>query len=154
MFDEKQLDEFINKMFDNSVNDINNTVKESLTNFKTYLEETEMCTPEYLKKLDKIIDCSDEFLSLKLKLGNIDITSFVETEKKTPAPHKPGPNRIKQKKLGEMPTPSPNNNHRSHYVNDDSSSYSSGCANRTRSNALKETYSSGCGCSSTTYRSC
>ena len=39
MFDEEQLNEFINRMFENA-NSTDNSVKEGLTNFRKYLKDT------------------------------------------------------------------------------------------------------------------
>ncbi len=99
MFSEKELNEFVNKMFDNAAKNNNETAKEGLQTFRNYLEITKMCTPEYLKKLDKIIECSSELISLKAKVGTLDVTSIIksESEKKSQA---------KQKTLGSYPTSS------------------------------------------------
>ena len=87
MFDEAQLNEFINRMFYNAKNS-NHDIKEGLKTFRKYLEETSMCTSEYLKKIDKIIECSDELIALKTKIGSIDVTTLIPDEpvviKRTP----------------------------------------------------------------------
>ena len=41
MFEEEQLNEFINRMFENA-NSTNTSVKEGLSNFRKYLKETGM----------------------------------------------------------------------------------------------------------------
>ena len=61
MFSEEQLNEFVNKMFENASNSTNNNAKEGLSTFRKYLGETNMCSPEYLKKLDKKIELGDVF---------------------------------------------------------------------------------------------
>ena len=90
MFSEKELNEFVNRMFENAAKNNNQTAKEGLQTFRKYLETTKMCTPDYLKKLDKIIECSSELISLKAKVGSIDITSIIksESEKKEEAKQK------------------------------------------------------------------
>lgn len=143
MFSEKELNEFVNRMFDNAVNNSNDGVKEGLKTFRKYLGETKMCSLEYLKKLDKIIECSSELLALKAKVDSIDVTSIIKTEpEKTPKKKEQPP----QKTKGTWPSYQANsNNHRSHYVEPFSSS---SCGGSTPS------YSSSCGGSSPTYRGC
>lgn len=140
MFSEEQLNEFVNRMFDNASKSTNNSAKEGLTTFRKYLGETNMCSSEYLRKLDKIIACSDELLALKAKVGTIDVTSIIKTEpEKTPKAKTP------QKTIGSWPTYKPSsNNHRSHYVEPASSS----CGGSSLS------YSSSCGGSTPSYRGC
>ena len=77
MFQEKDLNEFINRMFENAIN-AKSDVKEGLTTFRKYLEDTSMCDEDYLRMLDKIIECSSELLELKKKMNNLDVASFVE----------------------------------------------------------------------------
>lgn len=77
MFQEKDLNEFINMMFENAIN-TKSDVKEGLVTCRKYLSDTSMCDDEYLRILDKIIECSQELLSLKKKMNNFDIVSFVE----------------------------------------------------------------------------
>ena len=76
MFEEEQLNEFINRMFENA-NSTNTSVKEGLSNFRKYLKETGMCEDSYIKKLDKIIECSPELLALKRKVSSIDVTTLI-----------------------------------------------------------------------------
>ena len=125
MFDEAQLNEFINRMFYNAKNS-NHDIKEALETFRKYLEETSMCTPEYLKKLDKIIECSDELTALKTKIGLIDVTTLIPGEpvviKRTaPASH--------QKKIGSMPKSNSTRKREASYTcsGSNSPSYSSSC---------------------------
>ena len=92
---EEQLNEFVNRMFLNATN-INANVKEGLSNFRKYLKETKMCEESYLKKLDKIIECSSEILALKSKIGNIDVTTLIPQEEKPTV-------KAPQKTLGTMP---------------------------------------------------
>ena len=77
MFEVENLNEFINRMFDNSIKS-KSDVKEGLSTFKKYLEDTSMCDDDYLKMLNKIIECSHELLELKKKMGNLDVVFFVE----------------------------------------------------------------------------
>ena len=77
MFDVENLNEFVNRMFDNAIKS-NSSVKMGLTNFRRYLLETSMCDAEYLKILAKVVECSDELLALKRKMPNLDIVSFVD----------------------------------------------------------------------------
>lgn len=77
MFDVDNLNEFVNRMFDNAIKS-NGSVKMGLTNFRRYLLETSMCDDEYLKVLAKVISCSDELLALKKKIPNLDVVSFIE----------------------------------------------------------------------------
>ena len=77
MFEVENLNEFINKMFTNAIKS-RSDVKEGLVNFRKYLKETSMCDDEYLRVLDKIIECSHELLELKKKMNNLDVVFFVE----------------------------------------------------------------------------
>ena len=77
MFDVENLNEFVNRMFDNAIKS-NSSAKMGLTNFRRYLLETSMCDDEYLKVLAKVILCSDELLALKKKIPNLDVVSFIE----------------------------------------------------------------------------
>lgn len=140
MFKETDLDEFINKMFESGSKSSDNDIKTGLKNFRKYLDDTNMCSGEYLQKLDKIIECSDELVSLKSKINSLDVTSLIETSQPTAKKELP-----KQKKINRMPSYQPSsNNHRSHYVYDQSSScYGS-----------SPTYSSSCGGGGSTYRGC
>lgn len=84
MFDEPEIIEFINRIInfqDISVEEI----KENIKKFYEYLVLTKMCEDCVLEKILKIIDCLDEILALKNKLGYIDIGSLLiepETPKK------------------------------------------------------------------------
>jgi len=111
MFNVDNLNEFVNKMFDNGIKS-NSDVKVGLTNFRKYLMETSMCDNEYLEILDKIIECSEEILALKRKITNLDVVSFIEDsinkENMVTAP--------KQKKVGpkrNKPITSSNSSNRS-----------------------------------------
>lgn len=116
MFEEEQLNEFVNRMFENA-NSTNTSVKEGLSNFRKYLKETSMCKDDYLKKLDKIIECSSELLALKRKIDNFDVTTLItESNVKNNAP---------QKKKGTIKTATPS--YSSRYENESSSSYSYRC---------------------------
>lgn len=132
MFDEEQLNEFVNRMFDNATN-TNSSVKEGLSNFRKYLKETKMCEESYLKKLDKIIECSSEILALKRKLGNIDVTTLIPQDEK--------PNvKAPQKTLGTMPrTSTTRKRQTSNLCGGSTPSYSSSCSSSTPS------YSNSCG---------
>ena len=77
MFEVENLNEFINRMFDNAI-ESNSVVKTGLVTFRKYLDETSMCDEDYLKILDKIIECSSELLELKKKMRNMDVVFFVE----------------------------------------------------------------------------
>lgn len=121
MFKEEELNEFINRMFNNAVNS-NSDVKVGLTTFRKYLEETNMCTKKYLKKIDIIISCIDELIALKLKINDLDIMTIIDTketnEEKTIEPKAP------QKKIEIKPSyDAGSSNHRIHYVE----SYSNSC---------------------------
>ncbi len=94
MFSEKELNEFVNRMFDNASTN-NSDAKEGLQTFRKYLETTKMCSNEYLKKLDKIIECSSELIALKSKIGTLDVTSIIKTE-----PEKTPRQKPRQKSLG------------------------------------------------------
>lgn len=121
MFNEKELNEFVNRMFDNAKTN-NDSVRTGLETFRKYLDETNMCSPEYLKKLDKIIECAPELQALKVKVDTLDVASFIEIESKKTPKEKP-----KQKTIGQMPSYTPStNNHRSHYVEDSSGSCGGG----------------------------
>ena len=77
MFNVENLNEFVNRMFDNAIKS-NSSVKMGLTNFRRYLLETSMCDAEYLKILAKVISCADEILALKRKIPSLDVISFIE----------------------------------------------------------------------------
>ena len=77
MFEVENLNEFINRMFENAVKS-KSDVKEGLITFRKYLADTSMCDDAYLKKLDKIIECSGELLALKKKMNNFDVAFFVD----------------------------------------------------------------------------
>lgn len=142
MFDEEQLNEFINRMFENASKYKNKSnVSEELRTFRKYLEDTRMCSEDYLQKLDKIVKCADELVSLKGKVPALDITTIFKEEeiitRKSQSPN--------QKTIGQFPSYKPStNNHRSHYIN----ASSNACGNSTPSS-----YSNSCGGGST-YRGC
>lgn len=132
MFEEEQLNEFVNRMFDNA-NNANSNVKEGLSNFRKYLKETKMCEESYLKKLDKIIECSSEILALKRKIGNIDVTTLIPQEEKPTV-------KAPQKTLGTMPrTSTTRKKTTSNVCGGSTPSYSNTCSNSSSS------YSSSCG---------
>lgn len=132
MFDEDQLNEFVNRMFENA-NNTNSNVKEGLSNFRKYLKETKMCSEQYLKRLDKIIECSSEILALKNKIGNIDVTTLIPQE---PTPTVKAP----QKTLGTMPKQSTTRKRQtSNLCGGSTPSYSNTCSGSPSS------YSSSCG---------
>lgn len=134
MFNEEQLNEFINRMFDNATN-ANLSVKEGLSNFRKYLCETKMCEESYLKKLDKIIECTPELLVLKRKLGNIDVMSLIPDEETSI--------KSSQKSLRKNKS-----NRTTNVCGGSSSSYSSSCSNSSSS------YSNSCGGGSSYTRRC
>lgn len=101
MFDVENLNEFINRMFDNAIKS-NSSVKVGLSTFRKYLQETSMCDDEYLEVLDKVIDCSEELLALKKKMNSVDVVSFVELTLNNENKIRP----IKQKKIGTKPVTS------------------------------------------------
>lgn len=77
MFQEEDLNEFINKIFDNAI-ESNGDVKKGLVMFKKYLDDASLCDYEYLLRVDKIIECSSEILELKKKLDGLDVMFLVE----------------------------------------------------------------------------
>lgn len=124
MFSEKDLNEFVNRMFDNAAKSNNQTVKEGLQSFRKYLETTKMCAPSYLKKLDKIIECSGELISLKTKVSSIDVTSIIKSESEQKE-------EAKQKTLGTYPSSSCMNQNTSSRCGN-TSSYSDNCGGGNR----------------------
>ena len=120
MFEEEQLNEFINRMFENA-NSTNTSVKEGLSNFRKYLKETAMCEDTYIKKLDKIIECSTELLALKRKISTIDVTTLIPDDNTK--------NKPAQKKLG---TNKQRNNTPSYSSTCGTSSYSDSCGGTSR----------------------
>lgn len=128
MFDEEQLDLFINKMFDNAVRS-ENSVKESLQSFRTQLATTNMCSSDYLKKIDKLIECSTEILALKEKVPTLTATSVVQ-----PKSEKTTKTKQKQKTLGTYPTSSScmNSTPSSNRCGASSPSYSDSCGGTSR----------------------
>lgn len=133
MFDEEQLNQFVNKMIENASKTTNKThAREGLRDFKKYLSETHMCTPEYLKKLEKIIECCDELVALKGKVSSLDVTTLFNEEATVKQPQA---NKGYQKTLGTKPAPK---KQVSSTCGGSAPSYSSRCSS-------EPSYSSSCG---------
>lgn len=135
MFLHMDIIEFINKIINQSKVSDKVVVKQNIMKFREYLKLTQMCDDATLADIDIIIDCLDELMVLKSKLGDVDVTVIFqgrEEEKITPRKLE----KTRQSRYDEK--------HYRHYVGGNSSS----CGSSSPS------YSSSCGCSSPTYRSC
>ena len=124
MFEVENLNEFINRMFDNAI-ESNSDVKIGLTMFRKYLAETSMCDLEYLKVLDKVIECSKELIELKKKFDNMDVVLFVEDTIKNQK--KPKQKRKSPSKNNYVTSNSCGTGRSSDRCGSDSSSYSDRC---------------------------
>lgn len=76
MFQENDMVEFINKIINNEDSD-NEIIKRNVSQFRDYLELTKICSSSSLERISQIVECMDEILSLKNKLGSCDISLLI-----------------------------------------------------------------------------
>ena len=83
MFDCDEIIEFINKIINRANNSNRKEIIENVNTFVNYLKLTKSLSTKDLKKVDKIVDCIDELINLKIKmnLSKIDIESIISEEK-------------------------------------------------------------------------
>lgn len=134
MFLNSDIIEFLNKIINQDINVENSVIKDNIRKFKDYLELTKMCDEATLADIDIVLECLDEFVSLKRKLGRIDVSDFIESRDKDCVDNR----RLIKSKQSEY-----DRKHYVHYI-----SGSSGCGS-----SVGTSYSSGCG-STPSYRSC
>ena len=70
--------EFINRIINQSKDDDKDLIKQNIVKFKDYLELTKMVSSVTLDDIDIIVDCLDELMALKSKLGDIDVTMILQ----------------------------------------------------------------------------
>ncbi len=80
MFLNKDIIEFINKIINQASISDSESIKENILKFKNYLELTKMCDKKSLEDIDVIINCVDELIRLKDKIGNIDINIILKNK--------------------------------------------------------------------------
>lgn len=146
MFLHMDVIEFINKIINQSKVSDKVVVKQNIMKFREYLKLTQMCDEATLADIDIIIDCLDELMILKSKLGDVDVTViFQGREEEKTVPRKL--EKTRQSRYDEK--------HYRHYVGGNSSNCGSSPVTRSSScGSSSPSYSSSCGCSSPTYRSC
>lgn len=130
MFIQEDILEFLTKIVDQSSTENMGEVVENISVFRDYLKLTGMTDAATLSQIDRVIDCMPEILTLKAKLGNIDIASIVCSV---------GANKkssTTQKRLNKKQQPEYEEKHYRHYSQPASSS---GCGSSATS------YSSSCG---------
>lgn len=138
--------EFINRIINQSNVRDKMSIKQNIIKFREYLKLTQMVDEVTIADIDIIIDCFDELMTLKSKLGDIDVAIiFHERKKDGDRPKKL--ELTKQSKYDEK--------HYKHYIRNNSSSCgSSSSIGSSSCTSSSPSYSSSCGCSSSTYRSC
>ena len=128
MFERQDLIDFVGKIINES--DKKEETKRNLKQFRSYLDLTKMVDENTLSDLDQIINCTDELLIIKEKLGTCDITTLLESTMDTKSKKK-----VKREK---------ENIHYSYYHRDpcrasyEPSYWSTGC------NGQRNTYRGGC----------
>ena len=131
MFLQSDILEFINKIINQSKASDKIEVKQNITKFRDYLKLTQMVDSTTIEGIDIIIDCIDELMTLKGKLGDVDVTMIFQNKEESIS---------KPRKLEKTRQSMYDEKHYKHYVKDSSSSSS--------------IYSSNCGMGSPSYRSC
>ena len=76
MFEREELINFVGKIINQSSQ--KEETKRNLEQFRSYLDLTKMADEKNLCDLDQVIDCTDELLAIKEKIGNCDITSLID----------------------------------------------------------------------------
>lgn len=134
MFLQVDVIEFINKIINQSNVKDKESVKTNITKFREYLILTQMADETTLAEIDIILDCLNELMVLKNKLGDVDVMMiFQGREESVDKPR--SLKKTRQSLYDEK--------HYRHYERDTSSSCGS-----------SPSYSSSCGCSSLVNRRC
>lgn len=146
MFIREDILEFINRIVNQSnVND-KTTIKQNIIKFREYLKLTQMGDEATITDIDIIIDCFDELMTLKSKLGDIDVAIIFQGRKNDDEK----PRRLELTRQSRY-----DEKHYKHYIRNNSSSCgSSSTMSSSSCGSSSPSYSSSCGCSSPTYRSC
>lgn len=76
MFERQDLIEFVGKIINQSTK--KEEIKRNLKQFRSYLDLTKMADDNTLSDLNQVIDCTDELLTIKEKLGSCDISALLE----------------------------------------------------------------------------
>ncbi len=134
MFVGTDVIEFINKIINQSDVKDKGQVKQNITKFREYLRLTCMADESTLTDIDLILSCIDEIMVLKSKLGIVDVMSIFEGREET---------KTQPRRLAKTRESMYDEKHYRHYSGGSSSSCSS-----------RPSYSSSCGGSGPTYRSC
>lgn len=145
MFLTNDVLEFINKIINQSDVSQKELVKENIMKFRKYLELTQMADKVTLANIDVIVDCLDELMTLKNKLGNVDVTEIFKGREESVD---------KKRKLESNGQSVYDNKHYKHYQRDISSNCGNGSVTRNSScQSSSVSYSSSCGCN-LSYRNC
>ena len=134
MFVGTDVIEFINKIINQSDVKDKGQVKQNITKFREYLRLTCMADDITLSDIDLILSCIDELMIVKSKLGNVDVMSIFEGREET---------KTQPRRLAKTRESMYDEKHYRHYKRD----YTSTCSST-------PSYSSSCGGSGPTYRSC
>ena len=128
MFERQDLIDFVGKIINQSTQ--NEETKRNLKQFRSYLDLTKMADDNTLSDLDQVIDCTDELLTIKEKLGSCDIRALLENT---------ASDRSKEKVKREQETIHYHNYHSAPYGSSYEPSYwSTGCSGE------RNTYRGGC----------
>ncbi len=116
MFLSTDILEFINKIVNNSIISDKENVKENINKFRDYLKLTKMADEQLLTEIDIIIECLEELLIIKNKIGYVDVSSILESSKE----------KINGRPLKKSRQSIYNQKHYSHYSSSGSSSCGGG----------------------------
>ncbi len=148
MFLQVDVLEFLNKIINQSKYEDKENIQENIKKFRDYLRLTQMCDETTLAEIDIVLDCINELMILKKKLGNVDVTVIFDGREGT---------KDKPLKLEKTRQTKYDQKHYRHYTKASSSScgasVSSSSCGSTPTRSSSPSYSSSCGCSPT-YRSC
>ena len=145
MFVGNDVIEFINKIINQSDVKDKNQVKQNITKFREYLRLTCMADDTTLTDIDLILSCIDELMIVKSKLGNVDVMSIFEGREDT---------KTQPRRLAKTKQSSYDEKHYRHYSGGRSSSCGSTPTRSSSCGSDSISYSSSCGGSGPTYRSC
>ncbi len=151
MFIQTDIREFINKIINQSDLREKEQVKVNITKFREYLRLTCMADEATLSDIDLIIECIDELMVLKNKFGRVDVENLFEEREEE---------KERVATLKKTPQSRYDHKHYRHYSGGVSSSCgstpsrSSSCGSTPVERNSSPSYSSGCGNSGPTYRSC
>lgn len=145
MFLQVDVIEFINKIINQSNVKDKESIKNNITKFREYLRLTQMADEVTLAEIDIILDCLNELMVLKNKLGDVDVTMIFQGREESKDKPK-GLKKTRQSFYDEK--------HYRHYQRDYTSSCSSTPSRSSSCGGSSPSYTSSCGCSSPSYRSC